>query len=114
MMGTKQDFLVQEGSLTPILKPVSTPLCILSPRSVSGSPAQAGSGGPTSLVPLTPSGVFTRDKAVADSALRKAQQKVAGLAATALNFQSPPLDQTSGPALKVPPPPGVSIPATMV
>ena len=36
------------------------------------------------------------------------------MAAIALNFQSPPLDQTSGPALKVPPPPEVSIPATMV
>ena len=66
------------------------------------------------MVPLSPSRVFARDKAVADSALRKAQQRVTGLAAIALNFQSPPLDQTSGPALKVPPPPGVSIPATMV
>ena len=69
---------------------------------------------PNSSAPVSDSGLLARDKAVADAALLQAQQRVSCLAAITLNFQTPPLDQTFRPALKVPPPPVVPIPCTIV
>ena len=90
--------------------------------SLPGSPVPLGLGlaplppftaaqGPT---PLTAAQVFSKDTTAAEAALLEAQQRIAALAAVALSFQVPLPGQTCGPALKVPPPPLVSLPAPIV
>jgi len=105
-----EEGLVPEGSRTPVLLSSSVPVAVGPNVQLPSSPVPSVAASTHSL---SASLAFARDKAIADAALLEAQQKVAALAAVAANFQVAPLLQTSGPALKAPPAPLVSLPAVI-